>query len=133
MPGHGWHHFAVQRDGTRLYLFIDAQCWATATDNARDVSNTHPLEFGRYYEQAAAIYRYRGAMGGLIWRKGSAFTWDEIEANYYNGVVPAGSTCHWPMTEGAGTSAADVISGRNGTLSVASWTTSTRSKARAAA
>jgi hypothetical protein len=39
----------------------------------------------------------------------------------------------WGMREGSGTTIASSPAGYNGTLSSASWTTSTRSKKRAAA
>jgi hypothetical protein len=64
-------------------------------------------------------------------------TWAEIEAHYYDGIeptAPAGAVqISWGMREGAGTTVASSPAGYNGTLSAASWTTSTRSKKRAAA
>lgn len=67
------------------------------------------------------------AFNDLMWRKGTAFTLEEIEDYYYRSVVPTGLTSHWSCTEGAGTAIADVVGGHNGTLSAANWTSETRS------
>ena len=78
-----------------------------------------------------------GKHNDWLWRKGAVFTWEEIEAHYYDGIVPtapAGSTqIRWGLREGSGTTVASEPAGYNGTLSAASWTTSTRCKARTAA
>jgi hypothetical protein len=85
------------------------------------------LEFGRYISDA---YPLIGGLNDIMWRKGGGFTPAEIRAHYLHGTVPGGLTDHWPCREGAGTNLANLVSARVGTLSAASWTTDTRSKAR---
>jgi len=131
-----WTHICAQRDGAFLYLLVDAGTPATAADAGRDVSNLNPVEFGRY--AGADGYRLAGAFDDWIWRKGSPFTRDEIEANYYDGVIPtnpggAVKQIAWGMRENAGTTVVSSPAGYNGTLSAASWTTATRCHARSAA
>lgn len=68
---------------------------------------------------------------------GAPFTWDEIEAHCYDGIVPtapAGSVqIGWAMREPSGLVAASIPAGYNGTLSADSHTTATRCHARTAA
>jgi hypothetical protein len=75
--------------------------------------------------------------GDWLWRKGAPFTWAEIEEHYFNVATPATPAgcvqIGWGMRDGAGTNIVSVPAGYAGTLSAASWTTSTRCPARTAA
>lgn len=81
--------------------------------------------------------KFVGSQSEMVWRKGSAFTWEEVRAHYFDGTVPdcpAGcKQIGWALDEGSGTTAHSSPAGYDGTLSADSWTTSTRSKARSAA
>lgn len=125
----GWHHIAFRRSGTTVDLWADGSLVASATGVLRDMTNASALEFGRWVNDN---YPWIGAAGDILWRKGAVFTPEEIRAHYLTGTVPTGLTCHWPCREGAGTNVADIVGGRDGTLTAASWTTSTRCKARTA-
>jgi hypothetical protein len=134
----GWRHMAVGRDNSlgRVFIQIDASAPGSATTGAlNDLTVATPMMFGA---QAGGVLPIIGALGDFVWRKGAPFTWDEIDAHYYNGVTPTNPgggvvQITWPMREGAGTTAASSPAGYDGTLSAASWTTKTRCKARTAA
>jgi hypothetical protein len=135
--GTGWTHVALCRDTSSGLLLLHVNAGRPASASAAAIGSI----------DSAANLAVAGSVGGdpgaresandLLWRKGAPFTWEEIEAHYYDGIVPtapAGSTqIRWGMREGSGTTIASDPAGYNGTLSAASWTTSTRSKARDAA
>lgn len=131
---HGWMHFATVIDRSSGYasMYINASLVGRSSIGALgSVSPTSDMSLG---DGAANT---RTAFNDLIWRKGAPFTRDEIAAHYYNGIVPATpSGCiqiHWPLDEGSGTTVRSIPAGYEGTLSSASWTTRTRSRARSAA
>lgn len=117
----------VDRSGGYAYLAIDGGPPArTALGALGSIANAADLIFG-----AGAS----GVVGGLndaVFHKGTAWTWDQRDALYYQGEIPSGAIS-WAMREGAGTTVASSPVGYDGTLSAASWTTQTRCKARPAA
>jgi hypothetical protein len=119
--------FTVDRTGGYAYLAVDSGPPArTALGALGSIANVSDMVFG-----AGAS----GVVGGLndaVLHKGTAWTWDQRDALYYDGDTPDGAIA-WPMREGAGTTAASSPAGYDGTLSAASWTTKTRCKARTAA
>lgn len=129
-----WHHVAlcIDRTAALMLLYMDGgppicKSIAALTDsisNALDVT-------------AGSVQVGGGWRNDWLTRKGAVFTWEEIRAHYFDGIVPtapAGSTqIRWGMREGSGTTVASEPAGYNGTLSAASWTTSTRCHARDAA
>jgi hypothetical protein len=130
-----WCHLGVSADGAgaQVRVFRDAQRPVIGTAPAGSLSNVANLVVGRS-APGNGIY---GSVNDEVWVKGRAPTWDEIEAHYYDGIeptAPAGSVqIAWGMREGAGTTVVSRPAGYNGTLSAASWTTSTRCPARTAA
>lgn len=117
----GWYHYAASCDvaGNLVSLYV----------NGSVVGQTGLLGAGSVDPTGTLVITAPG-FNDLMWRKGAVFAPEEIRAHYLEGTVPAGLTCHWPCREGAGTNAADIVGGRNGTLAAASWTTNTRCKAR---
>lgn len=131
---HGWIHFAtvIDRSSGYVSMYINASLVGRSSIGALgSVSPTSDMSLGN-----GAAYT-RTAFNDLIWRKGAPFTRDEIAAYYYDGIVPSTpSGCiqiHWPLDEGSGTTVRSIPAGYEGTLTSASWTTRTRSKARSAA
>jgi hypothetical protein len=130
----GWIHLACVRDNTLNALRLHVNAFPYLSGSLAAVGaldNASNLIFASVAGTAHQDY------GDWLWRKGAPFTWDEVEAHYYDGIeptAPAGSVqIAWGMREGAGTAVASRPSGYNGTLSAASWTTSTRCHARTAA
>ena len=128
-----WMHLFGVRDNVSglAILYVDGvPMKAQALGALGDIGNTANLTF---INPAAVLF---GA-NDLLWRKGAPFTWDEIRAHYFDGIIPANPgggvvQIGWAMREGAGTTVASSPAGYNGTLSAASWTTATRCKARIA-
>jgi hypothetical protein len=133
-----WEHVALSldRDTNLLRMYRNGSRPVVASAaTVGSISNALALQFCSTFGLSPT---FRGAHNDWIWRKGAPFTWDEIEAHYYDGVIPANpggavKQIAWGMREGSGTTIASSPAGYNGTLSSASWTTSTRSKKRAAA
>lgn len=135
MRYHVWSHVAAMFDAAtnRLTLLLNAGPPVVSDGvSPGSISALDAIIIGGY-----PGLQHAHAVNDCIWRKGSTFTWEEVEAHYYDGIVPtapAGSTqIRWGMREGSGTTVASEPAGYNGTLSAASWTTSTRCKARTAA
>ena len=128
-----WMHLFGVRDNVSglAILYVDGvPMKAQALGALGDIGNTANLTL---LNPAAVLF---GA-NDLLWRKGAPFTWDEIRAHYFDGIIPANPgggvvQIGWAMREGAGTTVASSPAGYNGTLSAASWTTATRCKARIA-
>lgn len=123
----GWIHVAVccDRASGLLKFYVDGQFAGQGTLGALGaVNNGGQLLF------AGATDVYSRGYNDILWRKGDIFTLEEVEANYYDTVIPGNLTSHWHCREGAGTTINDLIGGHNGTLLAASWSTATRSKQR---
>jgi hypothetical protein len=131
LPKVGWYHFAATRDSgpAGLKIYIRAGTPMTTASNDRDVSNATDMQIG--YMIAAGAYH--GRTSDIVYVVGAAPTPAEIQDHYFETSVPTSATNHWKLDEGAGTVATDSIGGRDGVLSVASWTAQTRCKARRAA
>jgi hypothetical protein len=77
-----------------------------------------------------------GRVNDVTTWKGALPTWEQDEAWFFDGIVPdvTGATrIIWRANEGAGTTAISSPAGYDATVQANSWTTSTRSKKRAAA
>jgi len=134
----GWFHLAVVIDRTAGMFFVlvnGAILGSIAIGALGSVDAAVPLRFGQWPGWFNAAF---GSHNDWIWRKGAVFSWDEIEAHYYDGVTPTNPgggvvQIGWAMRENAGTTVVSIPAGYNGTLSAASWTTATRCHARSAA
>jgi hypothetical protein len=124
-----WHRVWLVRDVSipRFFLFADAAAPATLADSLGSIGTTAHMYVG-----SSAGVSLTGAANDLTVVIGRAPTWAELDADCYDGVLPAGAIL-WSLREGSGTSAVSVPAGYNGTLSAAGWTTATRCKARTAA
>lgn len=129
-----WSHVACVRGDSFIAVYVDGFLQTKIPVSMQDLTEATPLGIGGYWTGAACC---AGAMGEVLYRKGSAFTWEEVRAHYLDGTVPdcpAGcKQIGWALDEGSGTTAHSSPAGYDGTLSADSWTTSTRSKARSAA
>jgi hypothetical protein len=115
------------RTGGYAYLAVDSGPPArTALGALGSITNAADLIFG------AGASGVVGGVNDAMFHKGTAWTWDQRDELYYHGSIPAGAIS-WGMREGVGTTVMSSPAGYDGALSAASWTTSTRSKKRAAA
>ena len=129
----GWHHLAVVRDTASGLLMVFRNAQAPVTVSGAAVGSlTSAANLSLHRIPGITTCTVPGSSNDWVWRKGSAFTWDEIEAHCCDGILPSGGI-GWGIREGAGTTAVSVPAGYNGTLSAASWTTQTRCKSRTAA
>ncbi len=122
-----WHHLACVHDGAKrtLTLYVDGESQnVVSTASMGSLANTHPIYFGR---RGGHLNEWFG--GDLeevrIWR--AARTEEEVREGMHRtmtGTEP-GLVAYWQFNEGAGTTAADIISGHDGTLNGgAAWAAS---------
>ncbi|GIV58033.1 MAG: hypothetical protein KatS3mg042_0946 [Rhodothermaceae bacterium] len=113
-----WHHLACVHDGAKrtLTLYVDGEPQhVVSTASVGSLANTHPIYFGR---RGGHLNEWFG--GDLeevrIWRVARTQT-DVREAMHrtMTGTEP-GLVAYWQLNEGAGTTAADIISGHDGAL-----------------
>ncbi len=107
-----WHHVAGTYDGSIMTLIIDGESKGSSTYSMNNTTNN--ICFGSRRNQS---WHFEGKLDEIvIWN--NARTEQEIRENMYLSFTGAetGLVSLWQLNEGSGTTAADVISGNNGTL-----------------
>lgn len=117
-----WHHWAFVKSAAGIVNYMDGGQVASSAvgAGANLVASSDPLCIGARPNSAAAT---TGMFSEVrVWNV--ARTGPEIFASYNTRLVgtPTGLLGRWPMSEDAGTSAADSVAGNNAALTATFWT-----------
>lgn len=122
-----WKHLIYTWDGTDVNLYIDG---IKQTGNLTPVSaTTNIVTIGVRADFAEEMV---GKISDVkIWDR--AITAQEITDLYFNNITPSGSILNYELNEGAGATVADTSGNANtGTITGATWSSDTPTKARTA-
>jgi fibronectin-binding autotransporter adhesin len=121
IPLNTWTHIAVSRSNTTWAIYINGESYKT------DVYNANPLANANF-----GIGSISASAPGFSGQISDVRAWNTLRtpqqiaaarAVRLNG-TEAGLAHYWPLNAGSGTTAADLVSSANGTLSGATWTLS---------
>lgn len=106
-----WFHLALTYSGTQLKLYINGQQYGDA------LTTTGASIDGKYTFGAVTIIGlgtiYSTSSYGPQFCYASELTLAQIQDIYANGIYPSGALGLWPLTEGSGTTVADVSGNNN--------------------
>ncbi len=119
-----WHFFAAVYDGSRKTLYVDGHVDATSPVTGTLGTSTYPVYLG---ENAGHTGRYfNGTLDEIrIWN--IARTEQQVRNDMFSTLngAQAGLLGYWQFNDGTGTTATDMVSGNNGSISGSSdWVTS---------
>ena len=121
IPFDTWTHIAVTRNSTTWTIYIDGALYKTATGNANVLDNTGFM-IGNITSSGPG---FRGLISDVrVWN--SVRTQPQISSsrNVRLSGSEAGLIHYWRLNEGAGSTVTDSVAAANGTISGASWSSS---------
>ena len=100
-----WHHISVTRSGVNLYMSLDGTTSLISSSLSGSIGTDGTSQLGNN----------SNALGGQC--DLSHFAW-HTSAKYttnFTPALPTGAARYWPLTETSGTTATDVVAGKDGT------------------
>jgi len=123
-----WYDCVITWNGTAMKMYMDGLLVATGTSLASDITPTYLILGGD------ANSSINGNISEAQMWSNKELTASEVSDSYYNNIIPTeGLVLKLPMNEGAGDKANDTSgNGNDGTITGATWSSDTPSKARVA-
>lgn len=113
----GWHHVVGIRDtgSDKAIIYVNNNKTEAAGSNGTNaMDKTAGIQIGHSTIVSSLAFGPGCVKDCRIWSR--ALSDAEVAAVYAGGDISSGLVAHWPLHEGTGTVAADVVGGNNGTL-----------------
>lgn len=126
-----WHDYGVTHDGSTVKGYRDGLLIGSfaLVDTATDVASVFTVG-----NRSSGSRSIDGWVKSFVHYKNTVLSASEIMNAYFSRTFPSGSSINLAINEGAGTTAYDTSgNGNNGTITGATWSTNTPSKARVVA
>jgi len=120
MTNDRWYFVVGVFDGTNLYIYINGKQEGSRSANITRATHTGDFAIGRREEYAD---RYFDGLIAEVRIYNRALSEQEIKWNFenYHNPIRDGLVAWWPMEEGVGDTAKDIIGGNDGTLNGPVW------------
>jgi len=129
-----WHHIAVTTTTGEQKIYLDGVLFSTSTTAYTNITQATALKFGEGFGSSRNAYCNMTEVACFkAADTTAALTQAQVQQAMREGPSTAVSATlygYWPHTNGSGATLTDTISGNNGTITGATWSTDAQTKIR---
>ncbi len=130
-----WHHIAVSTQSGATKIYLDGVLFSSDTTTYTNITQATALKFGEGFGSSRDAYCNMTDVAVFKAADGTgALSQAQVQQAMLNGPSKAISSTlygYWPHSDGNGTTLTDTITGNNGTISGAAWSSETPTGIRA--